>query len=114
MFAPEDLPASDASSVGTEKLGKLTDSPRRGPLPHGSHQDDHRTEINLGPKETYRRWRYPLAATVPIAAEAKPAAVLFRQIIGTAPRLPRVVGAVQATAARARLLASGLGQILVN
>src|SRR6516165_2495993 len=60
------------------------------------------------------RWSAPLPAAVAIAAEAEPAAILLRQMIRPAPRCTRVIGAVEATTARASLLPSRIGQVLVN
>src|SRR5208337_1939183 len=112
-LVPEDAPASDGSPVGAEELGKLGDAPRRGPLTHGRDQDDHGSEVNLAAKESYRRRRHPLAATILITAEAQAVIVLLGELAAPAPRLPRVVGAVQATAVRARLRPRALGKILV-
>src|SRR5262249_20101028 len=58
--------------------------------------------------------RHPLSAAIAITAEAEPRAILLRQMIGPAPRCPRVVGRVQATTARASLLTSRIGQVLVD
>lgn len=74
-FSPEDLPSRDGPSVGAEEAGKLADSARRGPLPHGAHQDDHGAEVHLWAEKTHGRWCDPLAAAVAIATEAEPLAV---------------------------------------
>ncbi len=113
VLLPKDLPAGDGSPVGAEESGKLADSPRRRPLPHGRNQDHHGTEVNL-PAEKPNRWRcHPLATTVPIATEAEPQAVWLGEIIATA-RLAGILGRVQPAAARARLLAGIVGEVLVD
>ena len=102
------------SPVNTKQPRKLVDSARRRTLSHGADQDHHRTKVDLSAEKTDRRWRHPLSATVAIAAKAEPAAILLRQMIRPAARCTRVVGAVEATTARASLLPSRIGQVLVN
>ena len=109
VLLPKDLPTSDGLAVGAEELRKFPDPPRRGPLPHGCDQDDHGSKVNLSTEEP-RRWRrHPLAATVPLATETEPTAVLLGQIIAAA-GLARVLGRMQPAAARARLLACVLAK----
>jgi hypothetical protein len=45
------LPAGDCAFVDTEAFGELTDSPWRGPLPHGADQDDDDARVNLPAQE---------------------------------------------------------------
>src|SRR6516162_7771223 len=97
VVAPECLPSRDGRSVSTKECRKLTHSPRRRSLPHGADQDHHGTKVDLSAEKAHRRRRHPLSATVAIAAEAEPAAILLRQMIRPAPRCPRVVGGVEAT-----------------
>ena len=94
VFLPKDLPPGEGLPVGTEEPRQLTYTAWGGALLHGGEQDDDGTEVNLAAQEP-DRWRcHPLSATIAIAAEAKPVAVLVRQAIGTASRPPRIVGAV--------------------
>ena len=83
-------------------------------MPHGGDQDDDGAEVYLPTEESRRRWCHPLPATVAVTAETQPVAVRFGQIIRTSPRISRVVGAVQTTAARTRVLVRGLGKILID
>jgi hypothetical protein len=94
--------------------GQTPWSERRWTLPHGADQNHHGTKVDLSAEKTDRWRRHPLPAAVAIAAEAEPAAILLRQMIRPAPRCTRVVGAVEATTARASLLPSRIGQVLVN
>ncbi len=112
--ASEGLPSRDGRPVSTKKGRKLADSARRRTLPHGADQDHHRTKVDLSAEKTDRWRRHPLPAAVAIAAEAEPAAILLRQMIRRAPRRARVVGAVEATTARASFPPSRIGQVLVN
>jgi hypothetical protein len=82
-------------------------------LSHGGDENDDDAEINLPAEKPYGRRRDSLAAPVAIAAEAEPGSVLVGQLLGPT-RLPRIIGAMQSSAARARLLPGGLGEILVN
>ncbi len=70
--------------------------------------------VDFSAEETDRRRRHPLYATVAIAAEAEPAAMLLRLMIRPAPRCTQVVGDLEATTARASSLPSRIGQILFN
>ena len=70
-------------------------------------------KVNLPAEEPHRRRRHPLAATVPIATETEPAAVLLGQIIA-APGLAGVLGGVQPAAAGTCLLAGAVGKVLVD
>jgi hypothetical protein len=110
----EGLPSRDGRPVNTKQRRKLVDPARRWTLPHGADQDHHGTKVDLSAEKTDRWRRHPLPAAVAIAAEAEPAAILLRQMIRPAPRCTRVVGAVEATTARASLLPSRIGQVLVN
>ena len=114
VVAPEGLPSRDGRPVNTKQCRKLVDPARRWTLPHGADQDHHGTKVALSAEKTDRWRRHPLSAAVAIAAEAEPAAILLWQMIRPAPRCPRVVGAVEATTARASLLPSRIGQVLVN
>jgi hypothetical protein len=108
-------PAIARRSPGQHQTAsQLMDPARRWTLPHGADQDHHGTKVDLSAEKTDRWRRHPLPAAVAIAAEAEPAAILLRQMIRPAPRCPRVVGAVEATTARASFLASRIGQVLVN
>jgi hypothetical protein len=98
VFAPEDLPASDSPSVGAEACGQLTDLAWCRPLPQGADQDDDDAEIDLGTEEAYRGGCHSLPATVAIAAEAQSDKLWLRELEGSAPWLPEVVGAVQMSA----------------
>jgi hypothetical protein len=71
VFAPEDLPASDGSSIGTEAFGQLADSARCRPLPQGADNDDDDAQVNLRTEERYRRRCHSLPATIAITAEAQ-------------------------------------------
>src|SRR6516162_8619609 len=114
VVAPECLPSRDGRCVSTKECRKLTHSPRRRSLPHGADQDHHGTQVDLSAEKTDRWRRHPLSATVAIAAEAEPAAILIRSVIGPAPRCPRVVGGVEAPPARASLLPSRIGEVRVD
>jgi hypothetical protein len=114
LVAPECLPSRDRRSVSTEECRKLTHSPGRRSLPHGADQDHHGTKVDLSAEKTHRRRRLPPSAAVALTAEAEPAAVLLWEIIGAAPWCSRVVGTVQATAARASLLPRRFSQVLVD
>jgi hypothetical protein len=83
-------------------------------LPHGADQDHHGTKVDLSAEKTHCRRRHPPSAAIAITAEAEPAAVLLWQMIVAAPWCSRVVGTVQATAARASLLPSTFSQVLVD
>ena len=61
---------SDGVAVSAEVFGKLADSARCRPLPHGADQDDDGAQVDLWAKEANRRGRYSLPANVTIAAEA--------------------------------------------
>lgn len=114
MFAPEDLPASDGPTVGAEACGKLTDAAWGGSLPHGTDEDDDGTQVDFGPEEPHRRRCDPLAAAVAIAAEAQPEALAFGELHGSAPRLPQVIGGMEASATGTGFLASFLREVLVD
>ena len=114
LFAPEGLPPSDGCCVDIEQPRKLADPPRRWSLPHRADQDDHGSEVNL-PAEEPHRWRgRPLSTSVTIAAEAEPVAILLGQIARATPRCSRVIGAVEASTARACVTPSAFGQVLIN
>src|SRR4029077_1552826 len=114
VVAPECLPSRDGRCVSTKECRKLTHSPRRRSLPHGADQDHHGPQVDLSAEKAHRRRRHPPSATVAVTAEAEPAVILLWEMIGAAPRCSRVVGTVQATAARASLLPSTFSQVLVN
>jgi hypothetical protein len=114
VVAPECLPSRDGRCVGTKECRKLTHAPRRRSVPHGADQDHQSTKVDLPAEKSYRRRREPLSAAVAITAEAEPVVILLWEMIGAAPRCARVVGTVQATAARASLLPSTFRQVLVN
>src|SRR5208282_3108373 len=114
VFAPEDLPASDGPTVGTEASGKLADPVWFRSLPHGADEDNDDAQVDLWTEEADRRRCHSLPATVAIAAEAQSEALWLGKLEGSAPWLPEVVGAVQMSAARTRVLAGGLGKILVD
>jgi hypothetical protein len=114
VLAPEDLPASDGPSVGAEAQGKLADPAWCRSLPHGADEDDEDAEIDLWTKEADRRRGDSLPATVTIAAEAQSEALWLGKLEGSTPRLAEIVGAVQASAARARFLAGLLCKVLVD
>src|SRR5262245_58823648 len=71
VFAPEALPAGDCAVVGAEAFGEVTEPAWVGPLPHRADQDNDGREVDLSAKETHRRGRQSLPATVAIAAEAQ-------------------------------------------
>ncbi len=114
VFAPEHLSASQGSSIGANKLCEFADVACCGPLLHCGDQDDHRTEINLAPKETHRWRRLSRPAAVAIAAEAQSVALLLREIVRAASRPSGVIGTVQATSTRAAPLACVFGKILID
>ena len=114
MVTPEGLPSSDGRCVDAEQPRKLADSARCWSLPHGADQDDHGAEVYLPAEKTHRRRCHPLSAAVTITAEAEPEVILLGQINRTAPRRSRVIGTVQATTARASLLPSAFGHVLIN
>jgi len=114
VVAPEGLPSRDGRPINTKERRKLADPARPWTLPHCADQDHHGTQVDFSAEKTDRWRRHPLPAAVAIAAEAKPAAILLRQMIRPAPRCPWVVGAVEATTARASFLPSRMGQVLVN
>jgi hypothetical protein len=113
LFSPEDLPSRDGPPIGAEEPGEFGDSAWRGPLSHGGDENNDGAEINLPAEKPHRRWRDSLTAPVAVATEAEPALVWFWQMVGAA-WLSGVVGAVQSPATRARILASGLGEVLVD
>jgi hypothetical protein len=114
VFAPEALPSNDGSSVDFEAFGKLAHWAGSRSLPQGGNQHDHGSEVNLTAEETHRRRCDPLPATLAVATEAQPVPVFPGQVVGAAPGIARVVGAVQATAARAPQLADNRGEFLIN
>jgi len=83
-------------------------------LAHGADQDDHGTQVDLPAKKAHQRRRQPLSAAITLASEAKPLAILVGQVLRAAQWCTRVIGAVQATAARATPSPSAFGQIPVN
>ncbi len=87
---------------------------RRGPLPHGRDQDDHRPQVDLPTQEPHRRGRHPLAAPLPLAAEAQPAAIRLRKFLASTPWLAGVVGPVQMPSTGTLPLASALGEVLID
>ena len=114
MIAPEDLPASDGPSVGAAKLEEVADLARSRSLPHGADEDDDGGEVDLWAEEAHRRRSDALPAAVAIAAEAQPDPLWLGYLIGIAPRLPGIVGAVKASTTGTPLLAGGLRKILVD
>jgi hypothetical protein len=114
VFSPEVPPLIDSASVGSEEIGKFPNTSRRGALPHGGDQDDDGTQVHLSSKEADGRGRDSFSAAVALAAEAEPVVIICWQITGPPTRLPGVLRAVESPAARADLLPSGLGNILVD
>jgi len=114
VFAPEDLPASDGASVGTEASGKFADSAWCRPLPHGTDYDDDGGEVDFWAEEANRGGCRSLPATVAIAAEAQSEALFLGQLYKSAPGLPEIVGAVEVAAAGTCFLAGRLCKVLVD
>jgi hypothetical protein len=84
-------------------------------LLHGARQDDDRGEVDLGSEEANRRGRDAFAAAIAIAAEAEPESIGLGEVVGSAPRLARVVGGVKRSAAAGTTLrACGLGKVPVD
>jgi hypothetical protein len=114
LLAPQDLPASDGPPVGAESPGQLTDSAWRRPLPHGADYDDDDAEVDLWAEEAHRRRCRSLPATLAIAAEAQPETLCLGKLERSAPGLPKIVGAVEMSAARTCVLAGRLCKISVD
>ena len=114
LIAPEDLPASDGASVDAETVGEVAETTWCRPLPHGADKDDEGGDEDPSSEEANRRRCHSLPAAVAIAAEAQSDALWLGYLIGITPRLPRIVGSVQASTTGTPLLAGGLRKILVD
>ncbi len=89
-------------------------SARRWSLPHRADQDDDGTNVDLSAEKTHGRWCQRPSASITITAEAEPAAVLLGRVTQAAPRCSRVIGTMQATAARGPPPSSAFGQVFVD
>jgi len=84
-------------------------------MPHHSHQNDHRPQVNLASQKPDRGRSRATSAPLLSAAVAQPDSVVESKIGRTSPGLPRVVGRIKtAPAGRTSLLTNNTGQIPVT
>ncbi len=107
------MPAAESARGDAERFSQARDAPwRRALAQHTGEQDDH-AQVDLAAKEPNRGWSQPFAARV--TAEAESPVPLGAETGGTAPRLARVVGTVEAaTADQAATGSCGRGEIQVD
>ena len=98
------MPPSNGRGVDAKQPRKLANAAWGWALAHRADQDHHRAEVDLPAKEAHGRGRRAFSAAVTITAEAEPVAALLGQVNRSAARRSTIIGAMQASPARASLL----------